>query len=332
MQNFAPNPKKQRQSIMKRIIQLTLVLIFAQFGNAQLLRDELFDTVASRLRVAEKEKDRYIGKPFSEFLKHLEKHGLEVVIASAIKKVDTLILTDRRVEGVFLQFTRRFDSPLMPAMWVYFSNSLPYPEALNLFRKYGGFFTEATRAFYADALIQQIDIWAPETTYDVICGGWGDPDIEPRFPDNEMAALPRFLQENIRYPRNAFRRGIEEEIVVEFAIDKDGSVVDIEVVQGTNPDLKNEAIRIISSMPRWVPGRENFEPIRIKYSLQIFFRTEYFTSYFTVRGRGHRLRFRQPNHAFGELTRLTPHPDLLERFDSERRAVLERIRDRESGE
>lgn len=310
---------------MKRIIQLTLIAsLFVQLGYAQQFREDVFENIASRLRIAEKEADLYIGKPFSKLIKHLEKNGLEVVLANAIEKMDSLTLTDRRAEGVFLRFTERLFSPIMPAMWVYFSNNLPYLKALSLFRKHSGSFTEEVRSFYADAIIKQIDIWIPKRVYDVVCGGI--PDLEPEFPGGR-AAMKLYLQRNIKDPRNELQMEVEEEIIVEFVIDKDGSVVNVEVVQGTTPDLMNEAKRTVSIMPRWIPGLDDFEPFRVKFTLPIIFRIEYFTSYLTGQGELTKIDF-------GELesTRLTPSFSPIERrerSDSRRRAFYEHIRKRE---
>jgi TonB family protein len=133
----------------------------------------------------------------------------------------------------------------------------------------------------------------------LLCSNMGF--IEPEFPGGDHA-LRQLLRENIRYPQRAIQMEVEEEIIVEFVIERDGTIVEVEVVQGTNPDLMNEAMRVVSIMPRWYPGFEKRQPIRVKYALPIIFKFEY--SLLQVYGKEQKLRF--PKYDFGLLNRIFP--------------------------
>ena len=85
-------------------------------------------------------------------------------------------------------------------------------------------------------------------------------------------ALMDFLKENIKYPEQAEREGIEGRVVAGFIVEKDGSVSNIEILKSVHPLLDAEVIRVLSLMPNWIPGRQNGQPVRVKYSLPITFR------------------------------------------------------------
>ena len=93
----------------------------------------------------------------------------------------------------------------------------------------------------------------------------------PAFPGGQPA-LQQFLANNIRYPIDALIENIGGTVLVEFMINQDGSISDIEVVKSSgNKLLDKEGIRVVKSMPRWILGKKNGEPVRAKYSLPIQF-------------------------------------------------------------
>ena len=85
-------------------------------------------------------------------------------------------------------------------------------------------------------------------------------------------ALMDFLNENIKYPEQAEREGIEGRVVAGFIVERDGSVSNIEILKSVHPLLDAEVVRVMSLMPNWIPGRQNGQPVRVKYSLPITFR------------------------------------------------------------
>lgn len=90
----------------------------------------------------------------------------------------------------------------------------------------------------------------------------------PGGPDKLM----EYLKENIKYPKEAERIGVEGRVVCTFLVTEDGSVADVKVAISVHPLLDAEAVRVISTMPKWIPGEHMGKPIRIKYTLPITFR------------------------------------------------------------
>ncbi len=83
--------------------------------------------------------------------------------------------------------------------------------------------------------------------------------------------LGNFIAHNIRYPKEALQQGIEGRILCSFIVGPDGSISNIEVVNGLNPSLDDEAVRVLGLMPRWIPGENNGEKVNVKCLLPIDF-------------------------------------------------------------
>lgn len=95
----------------------------------------------------------------------------------------------------------------------------------------------------------------------------------PAFPGGD-AALFKYLNDNIKYPVIAQESGIQGRVVCQFVVNRDGSIVDIEVVRSIDKSLDAEAVRVISKMPRWTPGKQRGKTVRVKYTLPVNFRLQ----------------------------------------------------------
>ncbi len=93
----------------------------------------------------------------------------------------------------------------------------------------------------------------------------------PEFPGGE-AAMNQFINRTIRYPVIAQENGIQGRVVVQFVVNTDGKIVDVEVVRGVEESLDKEAVRVVKAMPPWNPGRQGGKNVRVKYTLPIRFR------------------------------------------------------------
>lgn len=100
--------------------------------------------------------------------------------------------------------------------------------------------------------------------YDVVEG-------MPQFPGGE-AALMQYLSQNIRYPKEAMEAKTQGRVIVQFVIEKDGSISGAHVVKSVNPQLDAEALRVVNAMPNWTPGTQNGQTVRVKYAVPISFR------------------------------------------------------------
>ena len=94
---------------------------------------------------------------------------------------------------------------------------------------------------------------------------------QPEFPGG-TAALLDYLRKNIKYPAICRENNIQGRVLVSFVVNKDGAIVDPEVVKSVNPSLDKEAVRVISKMPNWKPGSQRGKPVRVKYTVPVNFR------------------------------------------------------------
>ena len=92
----------------------------------------------------------------------------------------------------------------------------------------------------------------------------------PQFPGGQ-SALFQFLSQNIHYPEICEKKGIQGRVICSCVVDTDGSITDVQVKQSVDPNLDREAVRVIQSMPKWNPGKENGLPVRVRYNLPITF-------------------------------------------------------------
>jgi len=96
----------------------------------------------------------------------------------------------------------------------------------------------------------------------------------PEFPGGQQA-LFKYLSENVKYPVIAQENGIQGRVICQFVVNKDGSIVDVEVVRsGGDPSLDKEAIRVIKSMPKWKPGKQRGKAVRVKYTVPVNFKLQ----------------------------------------------------------
>lgn len=95
----------------------------------------------------------------------------------------------------------------------------------------------------------------------------------PSFPGGN-SALMQFLSKNIKYPVVAEENGIQGRVICIFVVERDGRVTDVHVVKSVDPSLDKEAVRVVSSMPNWIPGKQNGSAVRVKYTLPVTFRLQ----------------------------------------------------------
>lgn len=95
----------------------------------------------------------------------------------------------------------------------------------------------------------------------------------PQFPGGPEA-LFQYLSKKIKYPTDAVEHGIQGRVTCSFVVERDGTLNDIQVLRGVDPSLDAEAVRVIQSMPKWIPGRQRSVPVPVKYSVPVTFRLQ----------------------------------------------------------
>ena len=95
----------------------------------------------------------------------------------------------------------------------------------------------------------------------------------PEFPGG-MGECMKFLGKNIKYPQISQENGVQGRVIVQFVVNQDGSIVDPVVVRGVDPYLDKEALRVISMMPKWKPGKQRGKAVRVKFTVPVMFRLQ----------------------------------------------------------
>ena len=95
----------------------------------------------------------------------------------------------------------------------------------------------------------------------------------PSFPGGQ-AALMQYLAKNIKYPVVAEENGIQGRVIVTFVVGKTGAISNVQVAKGVDPSLDKEAVRVVSSMPNWIPGKQNGQSVNVKYTVPVMFKLQ----------------------------------------------------------
>ena len=97
-------------------------------------------------------------------------------------------------------------------------------------------------------------------------------DVKPSFNGGDANQFAAWVAENIVYPEVAKNNGVTGRVVLQFVIEKDGSVNDVKVLRGVDPALDAEAVRVVSMSPKWSPGMEGGKPVRVSFTFPLIFR------------------------------------------------------------
>jgi len=95
-----------------------------------------------------------------------------------------------------------------------------------------------------------------------------DATVRPKFPGN----IKKYLADSVRYPEDAMKKKIEGVVYISVVIEKNGSISSIMVLRSPDISLSNEAKRLISAMPKWIPGKQNGKPVRVQETVPVSFK------------------------------------------------------------
>ncbi len=95
----------------------------------------------------------------------------------------------------------------------------------------------------------------------------------PEFPGG-MEEMMKFLQQNIQYPASAAKNKVEGRVVLQFVVEKDGQIGEVKVARSVDPELDAEALRVVKSMPNFIPGRQDGKPVAVWYTIPISFKLQ----------------------------------------------------------
>ncbi len=122
-----------------------------------------------------------------------------------------------------------------------------------------------------------------ETADELVVVAYNEPEVPqdvyesveqmPEFPGGE-AEMMKFLAQNIQYPLNAARNNVEGRVVLQFVVEKDGRIGDVKIARSVDPELDAEALRVVKSMPNFIPGRQDGKPVAVWYTIPISFKLQ----------------------------------------------------------
>ena len=105
-----------------------------------------------------------------------------------------------------------------------------------------------------------------DKVYDIV-------EQQPEFPGGP-SAMAKWLGDNIKYPAEAAKKGIEGRVIVQFVVGSDGTVGNVNIMRGVDPLLDQEAVRVINAMPKWTPGKQDGKVVAVKYTIPVTFRQD----------------------------------------------------------
>ena len=95
----------------------------------------------------------------------------------------------------------------------------------------------------------------------------------PSFPGGDKA-LMAWLQNHLKYPASAQENNIQGRVLVQFVVNKDGSIVEPKIIRPVDAALDKEAMRVVSAMPKWTPGKQRGKNVRVRFTLPVTFRLQ----------------------------------------------------------
>ncbi len=96
----------------------------------------------------------------------------------------------------------------------------------------------------------------------------------PSFQGGDLNTFRAWVQQNVKFPQIALENGIQGRVVLSFVIEKDGRLTNIQVLQTPDRSLSEEAVRVLSKSPKWTPGKQRNQVVRVKYTLPVDFRVQ----------------------------------------------------------
>ena len=137
----------------------------------------------------------------------------------------------------------------------------------------GAFNVQGNDEVGGEVLKAKEEIKAPEPSTVVEEKVFDGVEQVPAFPGGNTA-LMKCLSENIHYPVVAQENGVQGRVVVSFVVERDGHITDVQIARSVDPSLDKEAQRVVKSMPKWIPGKQNGSAVRVKFNVPVSFRLQ----------------------------------------------------------
>mgnify|MGYP003289544139 CR=1 FL=1 len=129
-------------------------------------------------------------------------------------------------------------------------------------------FLSLAMVFSAYAAFAQADVQLQEKDI----RQYQDVEVKPTFQDGDANAFAMWVAQQIVYPETAKESGASGRVILQFTIAKDGSVTDVKVVRGVHPDLDKEVVRVVTSSPKWNPGKHKGQAVPVMFTFPVVFK------------------------------------------------------------
>ena len=96
-------------------------------------------------------------------------------------------------------------------------------------------------------------------------------ETRPSFNGGDANEFSRWVNSRLEYPEIAKENGVQGRVTLQFTVEKDGSVTNVKVVRGVDPSLDKEAVKVVSSSPKWTPGKQRDRAVRVTYTFPVIF-------------------------------------------------------------
>lgn len=128
-------------------------------------------------------------------------------------------------------------------------------------------FLSIVMVFSTYAAFAQADVQQQEKNLE-----YQDVEVKPTFQDGDANAFAMWVAQQIVYPETAKESGASGRVILQFTIAKDGSVTDVKVVRGVHPDLDKEVMRVVTSSPKWNPGKHKGQAVPVMFTFPVMFK------------------------------------------------------------
>ena len=113
---------------------------------------------------------------------------------------------------------------------------------------------------------------SPDSTYQAV--PFAQIELKPTFQGGNANTFSKWVSQHLQYPKEAKDEGIQGRVMVQFTIGADGSVRDIQVLRGVREDLDAEAVRVVSSSPKWEPGKQDGAPVPVTFTFPVVYKLQ----------------------------------------------------------
>ena len=97
---------------------------------------------------------------------------------------------------------------------------------------------------------------------------------KPTFQGKDANEFSKWVNSHLEYPEIAKENGVQGRVVVSFVVERDGHITDVQIARSVDPSLDKEAQRVVKSMPKWIPGKQNGSAVRVKFNVPVSFRLQ----------------------------------------------------------